>query len=440
VRVEKPREIAVRVLKRHAAGTDRLETVLDQELSRAALAPADRALVQELACGVVRWQLPLDWLIARKTEGRTQKGTLQILLRLGLYQAFWLDRIPDHAAVNESVQLARDLGFGAQSGFINAVLRGCLRERDAIRQELADLRTRTPYVGYSHPQWLWDRWAKRLAPDQLRALLEWNNTPAPVYARVNSLLASPDQLAARFQEEGVTFSRPAFSWVPAGTVFALQHPPTLAGLPSFQQGLFYIQDPSTLLAVHELDPQPGERILDRCAAPGGKTTYLAQLMRNQGVVVAEDEDPRRLDLVQQNCQRLGVSCVRFGGGPGSAAEQAAEVQAGESASLFDRILVDAPCSNTGVMRRRVDLRWRVQLAEIGRLRAVQLKLLERARLRLKPGGVLVYSTCSLEPEENQEVVRRFLEETPGCHLERERELTPYADGVDGAFVARLRSG
>jgi 16S rRNA (cytosine967-C5)-methyltransferase len=431
VRVEKPREIAVRLLKRQAAGTERFETVLDQELSRSPLAPADRALVQELTFGVIRWQLPLDWLIARKTQGRTQKGVLQILLRLGLYQAFWMDRIPDHALVNESVQLARDQGFGPQSGFINAVLRGCLRERDQLRAELAGLRTRDPHLGYSHPQWLWERWSKRLTASQLQELAEWNNTPAPVYARVNTLLTTPDELMTTLQQEGVTFSRPTFPWVGDGLMLALDRVSGLASLPSFQRGGFYIQDPSTLLAVQELDPQPGERILDLCAAPGGKATYAAQRMQNQGMVVAEDNDPQRLARLQQNCQRLGATCVRLPG------QDRAGSPAEPNPSRFDRVLLDAPCSNTGVMRRRVELRWRVQPAEIERLQAAQLKLLRSASARLRPGGTLVYSTCSLEPEENQEVVRRFLEENPSFRLESERSLTPFEDLVDGAFVARL---
>src|SRR6185503_3790151 len=172
VRLEKPREIAVRVL-RHDPAPERLEAVLEQALSRSPLCPADRALTQELVYGVTRWQTTLDWFIARKTQGRSQKSLLQILLRLGLYQLFLLDRIPDHAAVHESVQMARQLGFGPQSGFINAVLRGCLRERPALEQEWARLKEQAPHLGFSHPEWLCVRWAKRWGQQGLRQLLEW---------------------------------------------------------------------------------------------------------------------------------------------------------------------------------------------------------------------------------------------------------------------------
>ena len=447
----------MRVLRRHAGGAGWLENLLEAELAPGALAPPDRALVQELCFGVVRWQAALDWLIARKTAGRTQNIVLQILLRLGLYQLFWLDRIPDHAAVHESVQLARELGFGPQAGFVNALLRGCLRERESLERELAALKDREPHLGCSHPQWLCVRWEQRWGREKLRALLDWNNTPPPVFIRVNTLKTTPGKLAQQFETEGVLFTPRAFDWAPADSVFELRSHPSLASLPSFQQGGFYVQDPSTLLAVHELNPQPGETVLDLCAAPGGKTTFMAQLMRNEGTVRAQDADPERLKLIRENCERLGTTCVKIGKGASSPALRApsppsdggegrgeeehplSSIESGrESAEQFDRILVDAPCSNTGVMRRRVDLRWRIQPAEIERLRRVQLELLGQAAALLKPGGTLVYSTCSLEPEENGGVVQEFLAGRKEFHLESERALIPFANAVDGAYVARLQ--
>lgn len=429
--LEKPREIAARVLRRHAAGEGWIETLLDQALARADLSAVDRALVHELTCGVVRWQATLDWLIAQRARGRTQKPSLQILLRLGLYQIFWLDRIPDYAAVNETVELTKRSAFGGQAGFVNALLRGCLRQRPAIERELSDLRAREPCLGYSHPRWLCERWEKRWGREKLAALLEWNNAPAPVYARVNTLKTTAEKLAAQFQSEGVRGEPRTFDWTGEGVVFELESHPPLDTLPSFQQGLFYVQDPSTLLAVHELDPGPGESVLDRCAAPGGKTTFLAQLMRNKGSVLALDSDLGRCALIRQNCARLGVACVEVSPVLKPASEGRRR--------RFDRVLVDAPCSNTGVIRRRVDLRWRIQSSEIDRLRELQLDLLRRAATRLNPRGTLVYSTCSLEPEENAEVVKTFLMESKQVRLEKERELWPFRDGVDGVYVAKLTS-
>lgn len=428
--MQKPREIAVRLLKRHADGTGWLEDLLDDEFNRGAIAPADRGLVQELVYGVVRWQGTLDWLIARRTDGRPQKPVLQILLRLGLYQLFFLDRIPDHAAVHESVQIARDLGFGPQSGFINAVLRNCLRERDSLERDLQTLKDSAPDLGYSHPRWLCERWQQRWGVENLRALLDWNNAAPTVFLRVNALKATPEQLAEALQQEGVLFTPRTLDWAPANSVFELRSHPPLASLKSFRDGQFYVQDPSTLLAVHELAPQPGESILDLCAAPGGKTTLIAQGMGNRGHLLARDIEKRRLPLIAENCARLGVSCVQLA--------SADELSAVSGPGKFDRILIDAPCSNTGVMRRRVELRWRIQATEIERLRAVQLGLLKQAAPWLKPGGTLVYSTCSLEPEENSGVVREFLNSNADFELVRERELIPFIDGTDGAFVATLK--
>ena len=429
VTAEKPRQIAVRVLKRYGVESDYLESVADAELGRAALSPADRRLAMELIFGVTRWQETLDWLIDRKTDKRPQKPEVRILLRLGLYQLFWLERIPEHAAVHETVADAKHLGFVNQAGFINALLRNYVREREETQVRLTELKTTQPAVGYSQPQWLCNRWKGRWGHEKLLQLLDWNNTPPATYARLNTLKTDADKLTAQWKEEGVEFVPRQWDWVGNGLVFELQGHPPLADLPSLEQGLFYVQDPSTLLAVVVLDPQPGQMVLDTCAAPGGKTTLMAQLMRNQGQIVAQDVHTVRRDLVRENCLRLGVTNVHLTHPSVSEPGQAG----------YDRILIDAPCSNTGVMRRRVDVRWRLQPEEIERLRQTQLELLHRAAAQLKPRGTLVYSTCSLEPEENEEVTREFVSRHPGFAIDYERNLLPFVEGVDGAYVARLRS-
>lgn len=445
---QKPREIAGQVLQRRAAGDDYVENLLEQALAGTRLSSADRGLCQELAYGVARWQATLDWLISRKTPGRTQKTALQNLLRLGLYQIFWLDRIPNHAAVNETVEQAKRSGYGPESGFVNAILRGYLREFDATKQVLADLKKTQPHLGYSHPEWLVERWQKRWGSEKTAQLMEWNNTPPKTYARLNPLqfkqsratnargsTAGPPRpfvdrefkdagdVLAQWRDEGVDYDFVRRDWMDENLVFELKSHPPLAKLPSFQLGLFYVQDLSTLLAVNELDPQPGETILDLCAAPGGKTTYMAQLMGNQGEILAHDTSSDRLKLIQENCARLGVACVRT-----------VQNLSGLRASSFDRILVDAPCSNTGVLRRRVDLRWRIRPDEIDRLRTTQLQLLREAATLLKPGGTLVYSTCSLEEEENSRTVDNFLSSHPELRSEYTRQLAPFQDLADGAYV------
>jgi len=424
---QKPRQIAAQLLQQRRKGGEFIENLLDRTLTDAVLSRPDRGLCQELVYGAVRWQATLDWLIERKTPGREQKPALQDLLHLGLYQIFWLDRIPAHAVVHETVEQAKQAGFGPQSGFINAVLRGYLREMDETRRLLAELKSLQPAIGWSHPEWLVTRWQTRFGNEATQQLLEWNNTPPKSYARVNTLTASAEKLLPQWRDENVEYDFFNRDWTGENLSFELKSHPGFGALASFQAGGFYVQDPSTLLAVHELDPQPGEAILDFCAAPGGKTTHIAQLMHNHGRIIAHDIDSSRIKLIEENCSRLGVSNVET-------ADSGVKIKQPH----FDRVLVDAPCSNTGVLRRRVDLRWRIKPEEVQRLHADQLEVLRQASRYVRPGGVLVYSTCSLESEENAEVVNQFLAESPGFALERQRAITPFADGVDGAFTARLR--
>jgi 16S rRNA (cytosine967-C5)-methyltransferase len=271
---QNPRQIAVRVLGQRRPGGEFTENLLELALANAQLSSADRGLCQEIVYGIVRWQAALDRLIARKTGGREQKPGLQNLLRLGLYQIFWLDRIPDHAAVNETVELAKHGGFGQQAGFINAILRGYLREADATRKLLADLKTADPATGCSHPEWLVARWQKHFGAEKTAQLLDWSNTPPKTFARVNGLKADAGRLVEKWREENVDYDFVRRDWLEENLVFELKSHPSLNLLASFRDGWFYVQDPSTLLAVRELGAQPGETILDLCAAPGGKTTFL----------------------------------------------------------------------------------------------------------------------------------------------------------------------
>ncbi|HSU56621.1 MAG TPA: 16S rRNA (cytosine(967)-C(5))-methyltransferase RsmB [Candidatus Dormibacteraeota bacterium] len=436
---QKPREIAVQILQAREKGGF-VENLLENALARTRLSPQDRGLCQELVYGVVRWQATLDWLITRKTDARPKKPVLQDILRLGLYQLFWLDRIPNHAAVHETVELAKAYRLSGQAGFINAVLRGYLRESDATRQSLRELKLSQPELGYSHPEWLQKRWQSRWGAEKTTALLEWNNSPPKTFARINTLKADPGKLLAQWREENVEYDFVRHDWFEENLIFELKSHPPLATLPSFIQGLFYVQDPSTLLAVQMLAPERGETILDLCAAPGGKLTYAAQLLANGGRIVAHDTAPDRLNLIEENCKRLGVTCVQA---ILPAALHPAHLHSKDAPAIsavpktFDRILLDAPCSNTGVMRRRVDLRWRIREEEISRLRSIQRDLLEKAGRLLKPGGTLVYSTCSLEPEENADLVAEFISHYPQFKLKEQRELLPFSDGVDGAYVARF---
>jgi 16S rRNA (cytosine967-C5)-methyltransferase len=385
------------------------DDLLHEALDTAQLPPRDRALVMELFYGILRHLSALDFLIGRMREGEIDAET-RAVLRLGLYQLFHT-RIPTFAAVKETVTLARRSG-----GLVNAVLRRADRERAALQAALdsapAEVRT-------SHPAFLLEKWTVVFGEEAVRTLVEWNNSPAPVIVRANTLqTTAPELLAALpgaeahpFHPLAITVPRIPQEWLTGG--------------------LCYAQDPSTLAPCDMLAPQPGETVLDACAAPGGKTTYLAALMRNEGRIVACDLWESRVARLRENCQRLGVRI----------AEPLVLDTMKESAALpqqsFDRILIDAPCSNTGVMRRRVDVRWRLTDEDFIRMPEQQLALIRRCAALLKPGGTLVYSTCSLEAEENEQVTDEAARSIPGLRLHTTRHVRPWADQVDGAFCAKF---
>lgn len=412
------RELALDLLnnwqKSHQLADDLLKIALDGST----LQGSDRAFVTELFYGCLRQKLTLEFLVAQLANVPPQPVVANIL-HLGLYQLFLL-KTPAHAAVNETVALAKTQAHTSEAKFVNAILRRTEREHDALQARLDATRETAPWIYYSHPQWLWERWMTRLGRESAAALCEWNNQPPPLYIRINTLKASIKP--ADIDAEPTTHP---LCWrvVNASGIFQGN---------SFTSGEFYVQDPSTLIAVDVLDPQPGESVLDMCAAPGGKTTYLAQKMQNRGRIIAADLSSSRLALVGENCRRLGVTIVATLACEGTHLDRCLR---GEQ---FDRVLVDAPCSNTGVLRRRADLRWRIEESEIRRLATLQEKLLASAAAFTKPQGVLVYSTCSLEEEENQRVVERFGRSHPEFALEATRSIFPPRDGMDGAFVARFR--
>ena len=369
-----------------------------------AIPPRDRAFVQELFYGCLRQRLALDFLL-RQLAGRSPRPVVADILHLGLYQLCFLDKIPAHAAVNESVALAKQLASPAEAKFVNAILRRANRKA---------LDAAPPWIRHSHPEWLWRRWVARYGEVDTAALCQWNNEPPPLYIRT------------------LTAELPAaVSAVPSGLHPLSWRVTDAAGLFELP-AKFYAQDPSTLIAVDMLDPQPDESVLDMCAAPGGKTTYIAQKMCDTGKIIAADSSNVRLGKVAENCRRLGVKCVATLACEGTRLDRCLR------GTQFDRVLLDAPCSNTGVVRRRVDLRWRLQAAEITRLATVQAQLLGAASEFVKPGGVLVYSTCSLEPDENERVTERFRESHPKFALDATRSIFPPHDKMDGAFVARFR--
>jgi 16S rRNA (cytosine967-C5)-methyltransferase len=389
------------------------DSIISGLLANASLTPSDRAFTLELSYGVLRNLTLLDFWVDCLRASHIETNVRDIL-RLGLYQVFLL-KTPQHAAVNETVAVAPQ----KQRSIINAVLRAATRQRSELvaRAEAEPLFVRT-----SHPQFLVERWQQHFGAEYTEDLCKWNNRPAPIYARINRIRTNPKTFLTLYPDSRLLSGNPDF--VESSTL------PTAA----LDSGHCYIQDPSTAIACQLLGPSPGEKILDACAAPGGKTAYLAQLMQNQGIIIACDRDRERLQILEDNASRLGAKIVRAVRHDWTRNDPPEEIL---SIAPFDRILLDAPCTNTGVMRRRIDVRWRLRPEDFSRMSNQQLSI-SRAVLRLlKPGGILLYSTCSLEREENEHVVRRLLAELPALGLEAERESLPFRDGFDGAYAARL---
>jgi 16S rRNA (cytosine967-C5)-methyltransferase len=404
-----PRQICIQALLEWEKGKYFSDEILHTTLDRQRLTPLNRAFLMETFFGVLRNLSRLDFLIGRLREGRIDPET-RAVLRLGLYQIFHM-RTAAHAAVNETVNLA-----GRARGLVNAILRRALREKDALEQALADA---DPAVATSHPDFLLARWNAQYGPEATRQLCAWDNQPAEVHVRANGLRVTVGELLRSAPEAEISPAHPLaikvrqlpFSWI--------------------AHGLCYVQDPSTLIACDLLAPQPGDYVLDACAAPGGKTSYLAQLMHNQGRIIACDLYESRVDRLRVNLARLGVSIAQ--------SIQHDCMQAGDplKPDSFDRILVDAPCSNTGVIRRRVDVRWRLTEEDFLRMPAQQMALLKRTAALLKPGGTLVYSTCSLEAEENDRLVEQALAAIPSLRFIESRRSLPFVDQTDGAFAAKF---
>jgi 16S rRNA (cytosine967-C5)-methyltransferase len=407
------RQIALAALRLWRKEKRFADSIMSGLLEKAQLIPSDRAFALELFYGVLRNLTLLNFWIACLRVSRADNDVRHIL-RLGLYQLFFL-KTAEHAAVHETVEL----GPKTQRPIINAVLRAATRRRNEL---LVRANAEPVFVRMSHPQFLIERWQQHFGAEHAEALCQWNNLPAPVYSRVNRLRIDRDEFLRLYPRSQPLKRNSEFVEFNALPTSALR------------RGDCYIQDPSTVIACHVLDPKPGEKILDACAAPGGKTGYIAQLMENLGMIVACDRDPERLETLKDNMTRLGVGIVHILRHDWTRGQVPPEIA---SVAPFDRILVDVPCSNTGVMRRRPDLRWRLRRTDFNRMQRLQIEIVRALIPFLKPNGVLVYSTCSLEPEENEEVVRRGLAEMLILRLEAERSSLPFRDGFDGAYAARL---
>ncbi len=423
-----------------------VQDLLDQHLRTAPLSAADRRLATQLVYGVLRRRGTLDALLRPLVHREPHKVEpwLWEALRLGAFQLLLLTGIPPHAALFETVELAARRGEPRGKGFLNGVLRkvaelptpgaaagpatDALPTQDGTYRRLSRPALPDPAadpveylsVGFAWPRWLTERWLGRFGWDECVRIGFWFAGPAPVWLRVNPLRGDREGLLQKLRAAGID-AEPG------------QHPQAVRlkdwtpvrDLPGYAEGLFVVQDESAMAPATALAPEPGMTVLDVGAAPGGKTTHLAELMHNQGRIVACDPDARRLAHVEETARRLGLSIVE--------ARATDEPPAGP----FDAALVDVPCSNTGVLGRRPELRWRLKPRDLEHLVQLQTRLLIEACERVRPGGAVVYSTCSIEPEENRGVVRNVLTGMREVVLEDEADSVP-GRPTDGGYWAKLR--
>ncbi|MDD5678457.1 MAG: 16S rRNA (cytosine(967)-C(5))-methyltransferase RsmB [Kiritimatiellae bacterium] len=383
-----------------------------------------RAFLMELVYGIVRWKRLLDWVVARYVR-RSPNPSQQAFLLVGLYQLLKMTDVVSYAAVHETVEAAKTALGVRQADFVNAILRRTLREKDVL---LAELNRQPLGIRQSHPDELLERWKQHFGPAPTEALCVWNNQRADVIIRINQLKITPEAYIKTLSVLGVEDRVQPHSFP---TCFTLAHGVRVADLPGYAEGHFMVIDPAAVQAVDLLYPQPGEHILDACAAPGGKTALIAERMRLKGQLVAMDLRDDRLPRLRANLERMG--CGAFV----KVVQGDARRLRPESFGRFDRILLDVPCSNTGVIRRKPDVRWRFSKAGLTRLGAAQRELLERAAGLVKRGGCIVYSTCSLEPEENDRLITAWLKSHPEFCLQSFRQSFPPVSGQDGAYAVLL---
>ncbi len=443
------REIALETLRKieyHGAYAN----LAANQAIQGAVTKLDRAFITELVYGTVRRRLTLRWVLEQflARPWRKLDPDVRLILLLGTYQLLYMDKVPASAACNEMVNLTKKTGHRGTAGFVNGVLRNIARNINNINWPDRD-KEPVEYLSviHSHPRWLVERWVQRFGFAGTDKLCAYNNRPAPVTARINTLKTDRKGLEQKLRLEDVQFS-PGTLMPEALTIKA---GPPLDQLQSFKEGLFTLQDESSMLPARVLAPAPGSLVIDACAAPGGKTTHLAELMANRGKLIACDVHNHKLKLINSNKKRLGCTIVE---------EILLDARClGEKyPQQADFLLLDVPCSGLGVLARRADARWRKRPEDIKKMAKLQWEILAGAARALKPGGVMVYSTCTVTREENQDLIRTFLDRfsrfegediTPylpypvqGEDGEAARagylQLLPQRHGVDGFFVARLK--
>jgi 16S rRNA (cytosine967-C5)-methyltransferase len=413
------------------------------QADRYELTGRDRAFSMRLAYGAIQRRSTLDFLIERLTERPIKRldPALAAALRIGLYQVAYLDGVPEHAAVNETVELAKRRRRPGHQ-LVNAVMRRATREARDLVESLGDETPADAALRHSHPKWIAELWWQELGREEAIALMQQNNEPPESAVRANTLRVTTGELMSALAADGVG----ARSDAVIEEALVLTSPYDVHRSRPFERGALMPQSRASMLVARTLDPQPGESVLDLCAAPGAKATHLAALMRDQGRVVAVDIQPGRARTVEQNCRRLETRCVEVRTG---------DARAPDHGSDFDRVLVDPPCSDLGTLQSRPDVRWRKRPAQVAGLAAIQREILDAAAAALRPGGRLVYSTCTVSAAENERQIEDFLGrhddfsplDLPGPYSQepatappsrgRFLRTLPHRHGTDGFFIAAL---
>ena len=439
-KIDRVRELAMQVLQKVHVEDAYANVALAETLREIKLTERDRRFLTELVYGVTKAGETLDYMIGRYVADlRKAQPAIRELLRLGFYQIFLMDRVPPSAACDTAVELAKKHGRRGADSFVNGVLRAALREPE--RAALPDGRNAHALALRTwHPKWLVERWMRAYGYERTEELCRCNNTSAPLSVRVNTLRTNRPALMEQFTAAGAQVR--ASAWVPDGIVLGTHG--ALDELAPLRMGLAQVQDESSMLVAHVLAPEPGMTVIDACAAPGGKTTHIAQRMENRGRILAFDIYEEKIRRIERNAQRLGISIMEA---------QMCDARAigAAYAGQADRVLVDAPCSGLGVLRRKPDARWKKSPEDVKTLPPLQRAILASAAEAVKKGGILVYSTCTMEECENVAIVADFLrthtdfvlEETGGFlpvqkTTEHMVQIMPETDGPDGFFIARMR--
>ncbi|HHW32211.1 MAG TPA: 16S rRNA (cytosine(967)-C(5))-methyltransferase RsmB [Clostridiaceae bacterium] len=445
--VDIPRETALKILDEINEKEAYSNISLNKHLSRKGLREIDHAFITELVYGTIKWQLTIDWIIEQFSNIKSKKLSHWILniLRLGVYQLLYMDRVPASAACSESVTLAKKYGHPGSVRYVNGVLRNIEREKDKIKYPEKD-KDPVKYleVKYSHPEWLVKMWLEYYGLDFTEALLKANNQIADFTIRVNTLKTTKEDLINELKANGLEVQPGRY----AKQALSLIGPSSISKLEPFKKGLFQVQSESSILVGEILDPKPGEFIIDVCSAPGGKTTHIAEIMKDSGTVLARDIYEHKLELIKEAALRLGLNSIKT--------EIWDAVNIDEKyIKKADKVLVDVPCTGLGIIRRKPDIKYSKIGKDIKGISELQLKILNASSHYVKPGGIIVYSTCTISPEENNKVVENFMKQREDFQLEDFSGMLPenldrygYKEGyiqlypnvhkTDGFFIAKFR--